>query len=167
MRENEVRCKSVGYVNKEGSIIKSSTWTTLRGNKEYVFIRRYENERIAASVEWVGKVVNVSNIPREYWKLYKVDVSNVILATEAGVDYWKKINDPTLTKEFGSEKEAMRYYQQMLADMNLLSVEEDYEGNEAIIEIDNRIHQPPMTELLVTFQRPKSDAASPSIFGSF
>lgn len=159
---------NVGYFDRKGAPINVGRWTTLQGNNDYVLVRQYENEKIYITVKWCGKVVGVRDIPREYWKLFKVEVGNVIVAGDRpGTRHLKKIEDPILTKMFATEELALSYYAQLLTERGLLTVEEDYEGVQTVVEVGNLIKQPMMTDVDVAASEPKEVKKRPAAFGAW
>jgi hypothetical protein len=163
---NVVYNKPTVYVTRGGSIVGASEWTRLRGNKDYIYPRRYENEKLSVVVEWIGKFTGANLAPREHWKLYAVRVGNVIITGDRPGTFIKKVvTDPQLTMMFGTEKDAMAYYQKILSDRGLLQVTETYEGDEVIVEVGNMIEQPPLTESFV--QVPKEQKAASKAASNF
>lgn len=132
--------RGYGKIDRQGRSINAQVWTRLRGDRDYTVIAEFENDKFGAYVEWLGIGENEKIVPREYWKLFKAHVYNIILSGDRpGSFVKKKVPDPDLTSTFSNEKDAVAYYEGVLLEAGLAEVEEDYEGNRVFAEKNNRL----------------------------
>ena len=158
-----------GYFDRNGQAINLAKWTAYAGNKEYCAVRTYQNESFQIAATWIGKMTNVRDVPREYWKLFKVEFSNIIVVGERpGHKHLKFIADPQLTSLFGTEKEALDYYFKLLTERGLLVIEEDYTGVVTVTEVGNIAKAAPIVDVdMVEGSVGKKEVKVNSSFGSW
>lgn len=134
------RGKSVGYFDVDGNRIDLKTWTRLRGDKDYVFFEKYENDHIAVHVEWLGKVDDQKATWMEYWRMYAVRAFNIIVTGDRpGTFVRKRVEDPAITKYFLHKKDAVAYYNEVLLKVGQTEV--DATTGETVVT-DNKLAKP-------------------------
>jgi len=135
-------------IDKNGQRLSAAMWTKLRGNSEYTIIEEYNNGEFYANVEWLGMGENESKVPKEYWRLFKVNVGNIILTGDRpGTYVKKKVSDPTLEKHFPTLSSAKFYYQEVLTSNKCATMNETYEGEIEFKELNNLIESKAKSEL--------------------
>jgi hypothetical protein len=104
------------FVNRNGVTIPGPTWEELQANHEYRYFRQFENEKIHASCEWLGLAKNVKTIPRKHWKLYRLNVENIVTTDGEGrpLGASRRSIDPQVTREFRTEQECIDAYEDLL-----------------------------------------------------
>ena len=100
-------------LTKEGNRISYDGWRELMADENYKYQRRYENDKFKVEVYFVGilRAQNMTDIPREHWKLYEMGVFNKIKNKNGEIEYAK---DPSVTTTHNTEQEAILAYQEFL-----------------------------------------------------
>ena len=138
---------SIAFVNKEGGSITQEAWVSLQKNYAYRFFREFENKRIHATCEWLGTQKNAKTIPRNHWKLYRLNVENIVTTDGEGrpLEAPRRTPDPQVTREFTTMQEAIDAYEDLLvryADCEWLPSATG-EGGRQFVEKGNILVPPP------------------------
>jgi hypothetical protein len=104
------------FVSREGHLLQRTEWTRLRADSSYFLVKEFENDKIAVSVEWLGFTRNANSVPRAHWKLYRLNVTNIVTTDGLGdpLPAPRRTFDPQLTREFRTEQEALDAYEDAL-----------------------------------------------------
>lgn len=106
----------LAFVNKEGGSITQNAWIALQKNHTYRFFREFENDKIHVTCEWLGLQKNGKTVPKQHWKLYRLNVVNIVSTDGEGrpLDTPRRAPDPQATREFRSEQECIDAYEDIL-----------------------------------------------------
>jgi len=120
------------FVDQNGVRITPTEWEEKRANDDYRFIRRFEDDKVRVTVEWIGKVPKSSlQSFREYWPVFEMRVEN---GTPNG---WRL--DPADGEQmFGYLDDAVKAYEEFL--VRWTECEQDDEGK--LIEVGNKLTPP-------------------------
>lgn len=107
---------SLALVDRRGVAINKVTWERHHADHSYRFFREFENEKIHVTCEWVGIARNAQTIPKQHWKLYRLNVVNIVSTDGEGrpLDAPRRAPDPQATREFRTEQEAIDAYEDIL-----------------------------------------------------
>lgn len=145
--------------DREHRRIKSGDWALKMGNRDYCMVREYENDKISIRVVWEGKDPEIRRV-LDQWRIFKVVVFNVIIKGDRpGTFIRKLIEDPTCTKRFITETEAVDYYRETLVKFGYAKIHVDeYLDAEEFVEIGNKRSKGD-SELKTIAVKTKSDIA--------
>jgi hypothetical protein len=137
----------LAFVNRDGGSITQAAWVALQKNHAYRFFREFENEKIRVTCEWLGFQKNAKTIPKQHWKLYRLDVENIVTTDGEGrpLDAPRRSPDPQATREFRTEQEAIDAYEDILvryADCEWLPSSRGESGRQ-FVEKGNILVPPP------------------------
>jgi hypothetical protein len=104
------------YVSREGHRLQRVEWQRLRADNAYRTVRAFENDTIGVTAEWVGIGQNPQTVPPQHWKLYRLTVENIVRADAEGnpLPVPRRTVDPSLTRDFRTEQEAIDAYEDAL-----------------------------------------------------
>jgi hypothetical protein len=124
---------SIGYVGRDGARMKKEAWTEHSCKPEYVVVRHYDNDKVRAIVEWVGKVPNIDSTWGDMWKVLKFEVWNIRDNGEWALDPVES------DKWFPSQDKAIEYYEKFIEQWT--AAHRDESGH--LVEEDNIYYIPP------------------------
>ncbi|MEZ2310802.1 hypothetical protein AB6809_29580 [Paraburkholderia sp. RCC_158] len=138
---------SIAFVSKEGHLLQQVEWQRLQKDPAYRFFREFENSRIHATCEWLGVQKNSKTIPRAHWKLYRLNVENIVTTDGEGrpLDAPRRTPDPQVSREFRTMQECIDAYEDLLvryADCEWLPSSTG-EGGRQFVEKGNILVPPP------------------------
>jgi hypothetical protein len=138
---------TVAFISKEGHPLQQVEWQRLQQDRDYRFLKEFENERLAAEVEWLGIQRKAETVPRKHWKLYRLNVINIVTTDGEGrpLDVPRRTPDPTATREFRTVQEAIDAYEDILvryADCEWLPSSNGESGRQ-FVEKGNTLVPPP------------------------
>ncbi|MBE0438081.1 MAG: hypothetical protein IBX56_20060 [Methylomicrobium sp.] len=147
------------FFDRENKQIESGDWALKMGNRDYYMVREYENDKISIRVMWEGKDPEIRRV-LDQWRIFKVAIFNVIIKGDRPGTFFKKlIEDPTYTKRFITETEAVDYYQETLIKFGYAETSVDeYLDAEEFVEIGNKLSKGD-TELKTVAIKTKSSIA--------
>jgi hypothetical protein len=135
------------YINRQGGKISRAAWLAHRKDRDYVVIKEFENDRIFALIEWLGVGKNAENVPQAHWKLYRLNVENIVTTDGEGrpLDAPRRSPDVMMTREFRTEKEALEAYEDLLVRFGGCEwlPSSSGEGGRQFVERDNVLLPPP------------------------
>jgi len=95
-------------------------------------VRAYDNNKVRAVVEWIGRVENPQNTFLDYYKVFRFDVWNYMEGSQLA-------HDPSTPTFFSNEEEAVNAYEAFL--LKWTEAERDDEG--VLLEVGNALVPPP------------------------
>jgi len=107
---------TVAFISKEGHPLQQVEWQRLQHDMSYRFVKEFENEKIHTTVEWLGVQRHSETVPRKHWKLYRLNVVNIVTTDGEGrpLAAPRRTPDPTATREFRTVQEALDAYEDLL-----------------------------------------------------
>lgn len=98
------------YINRKGETISKDEWQELREKEDYLYVHRFDNEKVALSIEWVGRLDDrqLANLMEEYWPLYTVSLFNY------GADGRPRPDPVNHGDTFATEAECKEFYEAFL-----------------------------------------------------
>src|SRR5260370_1573400 len=138
---------TVAFISKEGHPLQAVEWQRLQKDPSYRYVKAFENGKILATVEWLGVQRKAETVPRKHWKLYRLNVTNIVTTDGEGrpLVVTRRTPDPTATREFRTVEEALEAYEDLLvryADCEWLPSANGESGRQ-FVERGNTLVPPP------------------------
>lgn len=64
------------YLNREGKRITRDEFKARRADPEYCMVRQFDNGRVRAQLEWIGRIQNPDSTFPDYYKLFELHIHN-------------------------------------------------------------------------------------------
>lgn len=108
--------KTIIYRDRGGVWLATARWVSLRADLDYVRIRAYDNGKMRAIVEWIGKAI-VEKGSEAYAAMFELAVENIISTdAESGEKLAKPkyVKDVSACEKFRTEAEAIAAYEDLV-----------------------------------------------------
>ncbi|MDP9155324.1 MAG: hypothetical protein M3O74_13850 [Pseudomonadota bacterium] len=106
----------LALVDRKGVAINKATWERYNADHAYRFFKEFDNGKIHVTCEWIGIQRNADTVPRQHWKLFRLNVVNIVSTDGEGrpLPEPRRVADPTATRDFRTEKECVDAYEDIL-----------------------------------------------------
>ena len=107
------------FLSPEGIVISRDAWKEqMKENPKAYIMREFDDGRIYACLRIADKIRNAQDIPKEYWKVFEIQVENILTEDYEGnpLPKPKRVIDVDATRGYYNREDAIKAYDDFLED---------------------------------------------------